>query len=166
MRFMLPAAILAVTIVSAGAEEARFDGIEIVDTGLYRLELGKETPDPNAPGEMMASVEKAELIESTTTVPGALGREFGLRYRVLGEPAGAEVTFDFHYTYPSPGLADPERDAPLLEERFSRQRTIGKTEFTGFGFDNPWEIVPGTWTFEISHDGKTLATQSFEVTAD
>ena len=35
---------------------------------------------------------------------------------------------------------------------------------TGYGFEHAWEIVPGTWTIEISHAGTKLAEQSFTVT--
>jgi len=155
---------LTVAIPSALADDVRVDGIEVVDTGIYRVVLGEETKDPGLPTEKIIAVDGSELVEATTTVPGQLGLEFGLRYTVVGGPDDAEVTLDFRFVYPPPGLNDPEETEPLTESRFSRQRTIGKIEYTGYGFENAWEIVPGTWTIEISHGGTKLAEQSFTVT--
>lgn len=164
MRFMLPLAALLAATSSASAGDIRVERIDVVDTGIYRLVLGEETKDDGLPTETIVAVDKAELVESTTTIHGQLGLEFGLRYEIIGEPDGSDVTLDFRFEYPPPGLNDPEQNEPLTESRFARQRTIGETEYTGYGFENTWEIVPGIWTIEISYQGKKLAEQSFTVT--
>ena len=168
MHRVLSTAALVAVVVPAGAfaAEVKVDRIEIVDTGIYTLVLGEETADSSMPSETIVAVETADLVEPTTEVVARLGLEFGLRYRVVGEPDGSAVTLDFLFAYPPPGLADPEQRSPLLESRFTRERTIGEIEYTGFGFESDWEIVPGTWTIAISHEGETLAEQSFTVTVE
>ena len=146
------------------AQEVTVERVEVIDTGIFSLVLGEETDDPNLPGEKIVSVDSAEIVKSTTTVPARIGLEFGIAYRIIGEPEGSDVALGFHFEYPEPGLADPEIDSPLLVSDFTRQRTIGKTEYTGFGFENDWELVPGTWTFAIRHEGETLAERTFTVT--
>lgn len=43
-------------------------------------------------------------------------------------------------------------------------RTIGREAgYVDYGFDDPWELVPGTWTIELWHGDRKLATQSFTV---
>jgi hypothetical protein len=51
----------------------------------------------------------------------------------------------------------------VLESRITRNKKIGETLYLGYGFENEWEIVPGTWTFAVSYQGKELAKQSFTV---
>ena len=41
------------------------------------------------------------------------------------------------------------------------KKKIGETAYLGYGIENDWEIVPGTWTFEIWYSGRKLAEQSF-----
>ncbi len=164
MRFLLPAAMLLAAALPASAADLRVDRIDIVDTGIYTVALGEETADPDAPAGTIAAVTTVENTAKTTTIAARVGLEFGLQYVVVGAPAGADVSLDIVITYPPPGLVDPEDPEPLLESRFSRVKPIGDTVYLGFGFENDWEIVPGTWTFAISYDGRQLAEQSFTVT--
>ncbi len=164
MRLMLLVAMLLVARDAAEAADVRVDRIDIVDRGLYTVTIGEQTPDPNAPTGTIAAPTVVELREATTIIPGRLGVEFGLQYVVVGAPAGDQVSLDFILTYPPPGLAYPASPEPILESRFSRAKKIADTVYLGFGFENPWEIVPGTWTFEISFAGRKLAEQSFTVT--
>lgn len=168
MRLSLACAVLILAPLASAtsaalAAEPRVERIDIVDAGTYSITPGEETADPNTPTGKITAVDKVENIDPSTTVKGAIGTEFGFRYRVVGEPADAEVTLDMVYTYPPPGLADPEETAPIPETRFARQKKIGETVYLGYGFENPWEIVPGTWTFTISYQGRKLAEKSFTV---
>ena len=123
MRFLLLAAMLLVAPLAARAEGVRIERIDVVDTGIYRSSTGEETADPNAPTGTIAAVTTVTNVEATTAIPGKLGLEFGLRYVIVGEPAGAEVPLDFVITYPPPGLVDPAEPTPLLESRYSRPKT-------------------------------------------
>jgi hypothetical protein len=163
MRFLLIAATLLAASLSARAEGVRVERIDIVDTGIYTIVTGEVTADPNAPTGAIAAVTTVTNVEKTTTIPGRLGLEFGLRYVIVGEPAGAEVPLDFVISYPAPGLVDPAEPEPLRESRYARQKKIGETIYLGYGFENAWEIVPGEWSFEIWFEGKKLARQDFTV---
>ena len=164
MRSTLLAAMLLTAVHAAEAEDVRVDRIDIVGKGIYAVTVGVETPDPNAPAGTITAPGTAALIEATTAIPGRLGVEFGLQYVVSGEPAGVDVPLDILLTYPAPGLVDPADPEPITETRFSRMKKIGDTVYLGYGFQNDWEIVPGSWTFAISFDGRKLAEQSFTVT--
>jgi hypothetical protein len=39
----------------------------------------------------------------------------------------------------------------------------GGPHYTGFEFDQPWELIPGLWTFALLRDGHVLAEQSFTI---
>jgi hypothetical protein len=159
------AAMIAATL-AAPAAFAEVTRVDVLDRGIYEIVPGEQTPDPDTPTGTITAVDTQKLLQSTDTVVGKLGVEFGLRYVVIGSPEGGEVTVDLVYIYPSPGLKDPAEAEPALETRFSRTKKIGETTYIGYGFENDWEIVPGEWRFEIWHDGKKLAEESFTVTAE
>lgn len=159
--------LLAVALSSSAfAEEPRVERIDIIGKGLYRVETGEAISKPNVPGGVVAPPVKFTQIENTTTVPARVGVEFGLEYKIIGEPDGAEVTLEFVDTFPAPGLADPEQATPMRTARFERKRPIGETLYTGYGFEQDWELVPGTWTFEIWYEGRKLAEESFTVVTE
>ena len=147
-----------------GAGDARVDRVEIVSQGTYRVEVGEATADPDAPTGQISAPATFTLIEATTDIAAGLGVEFGLEYRIVGEPEGVEVPLDFVISYPAPGLMDPDSSEPLLSTALARPKTIGKVEYLGYGFENDWELVAGTWRFTISYRGRTLAERSFTVT--
>ena len=42
----------------------------------------------------------------------------------------------------------------------------GQWSYTGYGLEESWTLTPGTWRFTVLYEGKTLATQSFELQVD
>jgi hypothetical protein len=163
MRLLFLAVALATAPVVAQAADVRVDRIDIVDKGIYTVTLGEQMPDASTPTGVASAVDSFNNIEATTDIPGRLGLEFGFQYVIAGEPAGAEVPVDITYGFPPPGLVDPADPKPMLESRITRQKKIGETIYLGYGFENDWEIVPGTWSFAVSYQGRELARQSFTV---
>jgi hypothetical protein len=163
MRFLFLALLLLAAPLAVRAEEVRVDRIDIVDKGIYEVTLGQQTTDASTPTGVASAVDSFKNIEATTDIPGRLGLEFGFQYVIVGEPAGAEVPVEITYTFPAPGLVDPADPKPVPESRITRDKKIGETIYLGYGFENEWEIVPGTWTFAVAYQGKELAKQSFTV---
>jgi hypothetical protein len=163
MRRLPMLAVLLLAPCLASAEEARVDRIDIVDRGVYTIEAGTATADPSTPTGEVTAVETATIVEATTEIKARPGLEFGLRYVIVGEPAGAEASLDFVILYPEPGIRDPKEPEALHESRYTRAKKIGEPVYLGYGFENAWEIVPGTWTFQIWQGSRKLAEQSFTV---
>ncbi|MEO8667519.1 MAG: DUF3859 domain-containing protein [Bauldia sp.] len=154
---------LLLPVAFAAQAETRIDRIDIVDKGIYTIETGQQTQDTGTPTGEITAVETARNVEATTSIAARVGLEFGLRYLIVGAPAGDEISLDFVILYPEPGLRDPQEEVPVKQSRYSRQKKIGDTLYLGYGFDNDWEIVPGTWTFQIWDKDRKLAEQSFTV---
>jgi hypothetical protein len=162
MRVLVFAFLLAAA--PALAEDVRVDRIDVLDRGIFDITIGEQTPDASTPTGVASAVDSYKNIEATTEIPGRLGLEFGFQYVIVGAPAGAEVPVEITYTFPAPGIVDPADPKPVLESRITRSKKIGETIYLGYGFENEWEIVPGTWTFAVSYQGKELGEQSFTVT--
>ena len=159
--FLLMALVVVANI--AAAEPVKIERIDVVDSGIYVVETGEATPDADTPTGEITSQISVENIEQTQTIPGRLGLEFGFQYIVVGSPALGDADLQFVHIYPDEGLKAPDRPEPLLQSAYQRTKKIGETVYLGYGFENEWEIVPGMWIFQIWHDGKKLAEQSFTI---
>lgn len=158
------AAFAALLSCAALAQGAKVDRIELVGTGVYQVETGPATAATGSPTGSVTSVTTVKNLQSTTTIMAKTGLEFGLQYRIVGAPDGAEVNLDIVNIYPPIGLREPTKSEPIRESRYTLRKKIGETHYLGYGFENEWEVVAGTWTFQIWQDGRKLLEQSFAVT--
>ena len=157
-----PACLCRFSQTRAAAADVRVDRIDVVGKGIYRVETGAVTKDPSAPTGEIKLPDSYTIVEPTDTIPARVGTEFGIAYRIVGAPEGAEVKLQFVNTYPSPGIVDPADKKPILSDKFERTKKVG-VNYLGYGFENDWELVPGTWTMEIWYDGHKLVDESFTV---
>jgi hypothetical protein len=148
----------------AYAQQAQVERIDIVGKGIYRVAVGKLTPDQQTPTGVAASVDQATKIEDTTTVRARIGLEFGIQYVVVGSPKGAQVPIRIVNVYPKQGLRNPKTHKTVRRAEIVRNKVIGDVVYAGYGFENAWEIVPGVWTIEVWHKNRKLAEQNFTVT--
>jgi hypothetical protein len=164
MRVKFLVALLLAASLGSHAHGATIERIDIVDTGIYAIETGAATADESTPTGEITAVTTARNIDATDTVAAAPGLEFGFRYILVGEPHGDDATLDMVVTYPQVGLKDPDAAERLFESRYTQTKTVGDTWYMGYGFENDWEMVPGTWVFQIWFEGHKLAEQRFTVT--
>jgi hypothetical protein len=128
--------------------------IEIWDAGIYKIE--KTGTGTNV-------IANQTLIQKTTTVPATLGTRFGIRFRVIGQPNGAIANFKLLIRFPAPGMKNPTTGETLMRWESIGSKKLGGESYGGYGFDSDWELVTGTWTFEIWQEDHKLAEQSFMV---
>jgi Domain of unknown function (DUF3859) len=104
------------------------------------------------------------LVQATTTIAANQGVIFGFRYSTFGK-LGAPVRLKFVTNIPEPGIRNPKTGVTSLRSEYSENVMVGGTEFKGYSFDEPWEIVAGTWTIEIWDGDRKLASQDFNIVA-
>jgi hypothetical protein len=154
---------LLLAIFSGVAQAQQVQHIEITDTGIYKAEKTGTTATPGTPMGVTNFVSDIVLVERTTTIPAGVGTLFGFRYTIIGELDGAEVKLKFVNHYPAPGLRNPASGNTFMSGEYFMQRNLGTKHWKGYNFENDWELVPGTWTFEIWQGDQKLAEQSFTV---
>jgi hypothetical protein len=164
MRAIMAALLLFSAPFAAWAQSVTVERIDILDKGLYAIETGAGTAQANTPTGEVTAVTGSRNIEVTSAIAAKVGGEFGFRYTAIGEPAGAEVPFDIVIAYPKQGLTNPDTKTTLHESRYSQTKKIGEISYLGYGFEHDWEAEPGTWVFQIWHDGRKLADETFTVT--
>jgi hypothetical protein len=91
-----------------------------------------------------------------------VGVTFGFRYRVVGKGKGAaKLKTVIHF--PSRGLRNPKTGEITTVEAHRGQAPVGEANYNSYTFDEDWEIVRGTWTFEVWEGDRKLASQSFNI---
>jgi hypothetical protein len=153
---------LALAAANAGAQETRVDRIQVLEYGLYEASVAYAERDAN--WVLQSKVGDVRHVKRTRTVPAKLGVRFGFGYVVVGSPQGAKVTLRKVTRFPPPGLKSPAAKEALRFSEVAVTRTIGREPgYVDYGFDDPWELVPGRWTIELWLGERRLAAQSFTV---
>jgi hypothetical protein len=165
MRFLLALSLLfLLTAPSLAATKPHVNRIEVVSAGLFKSKVAKKEASPGSATGIRNVVASEKLLRRTTEIKASLGVELGFRYRIVGAPKGAKVPLKIVTIYPGEGLRNPKADKPTQREELNEDRPIGRVLYESYHFDRDWEMVPGTWSFEIWYDGKKLAEQKFTVT--
>jgi hypothetical protein len=133
----------------------------ITEYGLYSG--GEQTCYRDEEGVQRCAQTDPEHTETTLTVPARLGVQFGVRFWVYGTPDGAKVTLRRVWLFPDPGLKSPAVGAPIHRRERTETVTIGAGDFTTYGFDDTWELVPGEWTLEYWDGERKLLSETFTV---
>lgn len=161
MRTLLSLLLLA-TISSTASAQA-IQRVEIADFGIYRVEQKRATTGAadTAAGVLNGISPRTELAQATTKVPGRLGVHFGFRYKIIGSAPTAKLKIVT--LIPQPGIRNPNTGKTTEREEYVETEVVGAMQYTGYSFDNLWEIVLGTWTKEIWDGDRKLASQTFNV---
>lgn len=135
-------------------------GIHITQFGIFAGEV-KQAAGRDAAGNPQAELVNMQLLQRTEGIPGTLHTEFGIEYVVLGQPLGSKVTVGLKIVHPA--VTDPGTKQTTQGVTWTKEVVVGGKTYSGYGFDNAWEMAPGEWTMEISHNGKKLAAKTFVV---
>jgi hypothetical protein len=136
--------------------------VEITAFGVFQ-EYGKQFERGySASGPGTYSLEYVRFIDFKREIPGELGINFGIQYIIHSTPKGKPFKVTGVITYPEPGLASPDGEL-YKNSQEDMIVNLGEKNFYGFGFDKPWEIIPGEWKFQIKHNDAVLAQKTLVV---
>ena len=155
--------ILAATVLAAGAAGAgETPRVEIVAFGTYAPTAQHGRMPPAYRQDSIVEVTQTDmprLIAHTDRIELRPCTRFGLEYRAPGLSAGAVEVAQVRVDHPPLTRPDGQRSAVDTYDVPLR----GSRGWTGFDFDELWEMVPGTWTFTLRQAGQVLARQQFTV---
>lgn len=137
------------------------DRVTITNVGIYQIETKPEGHGRTPSERPWDVVTKFRRVESTTTVPASLCVTFGFEYVISGAPIGADIPVRMVTIFPGHGIYNPETRETMYRKEAVVSRSIGRSHFRSYTLDEPWVLVPGTWTFELWHGDRKLAQQSF-----
>ncbi|MFP6805669.1 MAG: DUF3859 domain-containing protein [Pseudomonadales bacterium] len=135
---------------------------EITAFGIFQ-EYGKQFERGyNAAGPGTDSLDYVRFVDFTNEIPGEVGISFGIQYIIHSTPKGKPFKVTGVIIYPDGGLVTPEGEVySTSKEKITVK--LGVKSFYGFGFDKPWEVLPGEWTFQIKHNDAILAQKKLLV---
>jgi hypothetical protein len=153
---------LALTTISSLASGQTVQRIDIVDFGIYAANRGETTATPGTAAGVTA-LTGLKLVRSTTSVPARIGTTFGFRYRFIGQPSGATLKIKKVTLYPQPGVRNPATENTTVRGEYFHHEKMGEDQIRVYTLDSEWELVKGTWTFELWLEDRKLASKSFDL---
>jgi hypothetical protein len=126
-------------------------GVVIVEHGLYTIEdEGKPTAHH-------------VCINQTDSVQARIGTMFGIRYMVLGRPAGGRATVTLLWKFPEPGVWDSTRGSFQRSLVQPSEDLIGYSNTSVYVFETPYELLPGEWSVLVRDEHGDVGEARFVV---
>lgn len=152
--------ILIVGLLACGFFHLKPRKAYITHYGLCEFDYSETYKDPNAITGESATVGGVRWLKKTTKVPAQQGVSFGIEY-VINSDSDERLELEEVIVFPPTGLTNPETGKNQKEDVFPTEIFPGEAVFTCYTFDYPWEIVKGTWTFQVRSGDQLLLEKSF-----
>jgi hypothetical protein len=162
MKKLLAALCLTIITVECVATDFIISAVEILGYGTVEFRSSKSRLGYSKESMPVDAVEGVRFKDVTSDIPGALGTEFGVQYRINSSPKGMPIEVTSVILFPEGGLID-EKGKVYEQATETFKIPIGERSFYGFGFDEPWEIKPGKWVIQIWHNDSRLMQKTFNV---
>jgi hypothetical protein len=146
----------------ARADEARVDGLKVVEAGVFEaVTFKKEFAD--TPSGVVLWQKDVRLLKSTTFVCPKPGVVFGLRYAIEGAPLGAPVEIVVRVNFPAPGVQYPGAKTKQMYAEQAYTRDIGVVRFSDYTIGGYWDALPGHWSIQFWTQGRLVAEEGFDL---
>lgn len=144
------------------ATDLIISAVEILGYGTVEFRSTKSRIGHSNESMAVDGVDGVRLLNHTSEIPGVLSTEFGILYKINSTPKGALFEVTSVIRFPDGGLID-EKGKVYEQTTETFRIPIGETSFYGFGFDEPWEIIPGKWVIQIWHKNSRLVQKTFNI---
>ena len=135
--------------------------VQIVQRGTLKFVTDKLVESPDSPGSMQKAGLFIDMLEETNRIPAKRGVNFGFRYQFNTSADVESVSLGVKLL--TPPLYDPLSRRTTTEINFSQIARVDHVNTIAYGFDYDWELVPGTWVFQIHYQDHVLVEQEFEI---
>ncbi len=141
---------------------AKVEGAVIEHFGLF--DLGSSVAQV-ASGTAAGRIHAWRQLPKWTGAPAKIGRTkgtfFGYEFVVQGQPASSPV--DVKVVIEHPPFQAPGSNQPSTVESWIQPILLGVPSVIGYGFDEDWEMVAGTWTVRVYRGSRLLCERGFAV---
>ena len=96
-------------------------------------------------------------------IDGTFCRQFGMEFRAANLRPGEVAPVLIQLEHPLWTL--PDGQSGTTETNVSTA-SADRWSYTGYTLEEPWSLVPGTWTFTVIQGPRVLARASFNVTVE
>ena len=162
MRHTARAAPLLALLAWVSVARADELGVRILRHGHMRGEHSHGERDPTLKQDTLSGVvpmHDARIVKPGGRILARYCEGFGIEFQVSGLQPGATAVLLVRNRHPLLTRPDgAQSDEDLFEMRVGSERS-----WIGFTFAETWSLVPGRWSFTLSHGGRILAEQAFDV---
>ncbi|MBT4491987.1 MAG: DUF3859 domain-containing protein [Gammaproteobacteria bacterium] len=157
--------LLVLPTFAARSADLQISVAEIISYGIFETHSAVRRSGFSRSTVAADNVTGVKFTDFTKTIPGKLGTNFGFQYSINTRPRGQKLQIRSVIRFPEPGVQKP--GGKLYRESVEKTEIIiGEHSLHGFGFDEPWEIVPGDWEFEVWYKKARLIRKTFTVVAE
>lgn len=154
------AASLVCLLAAVDTAAAAGPSVDVIEYGLFKTSGVRRIAMPRSVSGEMNLVSHVRLIRKATVIAAQPGRSFGWRYRFRGLAPGATVTLRTLH----PALTNPKTGLTMaFSERLVRVDRPQNIRYTGYTFDNAWEMAEGEWRFQVVYKGRVIGEQPFKI---
>lgn len=159
---MKSALALGVLLLCSAALAAEPQRVLVLQKGEFTADGGSERL-PRPPGSTgityRGEFSNLQFLRATNQVEARLCAIFGVTIAVFGPGAAQTLPVTIRKTHPR--LVRPDGRSGTIDT----DEAVFSSGFYNlvYRLDEPWEAVPGTWTFSVMSGGKVLAEESIEV---
>ena len=136
---------------------------KVSQRGLYRMvRSGGVVSDPKTTTGKVIAKPVIQLVKSTQRIPLMKGAQMYLQYRIWSFPDQLAYV-DLRRVLKHPEMTLPDGSTTTGSD-FMVKRKVSSNHvivYTGYGFDDDYELVEGDWTFEIWYKDEKLVEQTF-----
>lgn len=161
MKPRLPTTVAALFLLIAAPQAAAAGpSVDVIEFGLFATSGVRRIALPRSAAGEMNLVAQVRLIRSAEIIAAQPGRSFGWRYRLLGLPPGSRIVLRTLH----PPLTNPKTGRTMAySERKVRVSHPEDIRYTGYTFDNAWEMAEGEWRFQVLYGGRVIGERAFKI---
>lgn len=134
--------------------------VETHRIGLFAAR-GTEIGAPDMPQNRFLEVNRRRFLEETHEIPAVLGTRFGVTFKLTSKPPRSNVRLDVVMN--TPPITNPHTGETFSTSKYSRTFPTNRRRTVDYGFDQDWELAPGTWTLQLIHGEKIIFETNFLV---
>ncbi|HHJ34980.1 MAG TPA: DUF3859 domain-containing protein [Gammaproteobacteria bacterium] len=150
------------TTISPGYLDAPLQG-KISRSGIYRMVRSGGIVNDSKTGTGKAVAHPVvQFVRSTQRIPLIKGAQMYMQYRLWYFPDKLAYA-DLRRVLKHPKMTLPDGSTSTGSDFMIKRRVASNQviSYTGYGFDEDYELVEGEWTFELWYEGEKLAEQKF-----
>lgn len=152
----------ALSLPAAAVEQAR---VTILSYGTYSVETEVHEPNAADPTGRRGRVTGVRLIEQVDYICARLGVRFGMEYALAPGSDGASPApraLRLVMRFPEEGIVN-DKGQRFLTSDWDRVLVPGLPNVSLYHFEEAWEMVPGSWSFEVFDGDVKIAERKFTV---
>jgi hypothetical protein len=161
--------LLALVVLGCGRVDKPEAAVPIAQkTGYGIMETAGEvvvSRTPETTSGLTRTATVMNVVDQTSRIPAQIGIRFGFKYLVTNFPASTEIVLTKITKHPLIQKPDgtTSHGYAHADHRMTSPQGTTVEDVHGYGFDHPYELVPGKWTVELWYEEQKLVEHTFDV---